>query len=51
MHQTIVETIDSHDFKLLDPTSRDTPMCDGLLLRNMDDKYTFTVRLSNYTKR
>ncbi|CAF1018832.1 unnamed protein product [Adineta steineri] len=36
--------------KLFDPTRGDISVCDGRLLHNIADKYSFVVRLYNYTK-
>jgi hypothetical protein len=67
IHQTITGRSDCHNFirdnksrltnqcqdnlRLFDPTRGDVEICDGRLLHNIAEKYSFVVQLSNYTER
>lgn len=41
----------NNKLKLYDTTNEDIGVCDGRLLRNLDDHYIFGTQLSNYTKK
>ncbi|CAF1442709.1 unnamed protein product [Adineta steineri] len=67
VYNTVIGTYECYDFirhnqnqlsnecrenlKLFNPIRGDIPVCDGGLLRNIADQYSFVVQLSNYTEK